>query len=62
MLDITKIFPEANAHNTYADIAIKNGNNLVDALGLMKSYIDFPLENRAHKKRMKEFIKQFEVE
>ena len=61
MIDTKKILPTTENGFEAAKMMSINGQHLIDAIFIMQSIIDFPKETRFHKKRMKEFIKQFEV-
>jgi len=62
MIDTKKILPQPENGFEAIEMMSINGQHLIDAIFIMQSIIDFPKETRVHKKRMKEFIKQFEVE
>jgi len=61
MIDVSKVFPAKNQEISYADIAIMNGNDLIEAIHIMQALLDTPKEQRIHKKKMKDFINKFEV-
>ena len=61
MIDITKIFPKIENGFDAVDTSLKNGNDLIEAIHIMQTYVDWPKEQRFHKKRMKDFISKFET-
>ena len=62
MLNTKKILPVPDNEFEAIEMINANGQHLIDAIHIMQSIIDFPKETRFHKKRMKEFIKQFEID